>query len=259
MDRVIRLEKVQNLRELGGLPAANEQRVAPGRLFRAGSLYEMTAVDRAALEAMGIRIIIDLRSSFEQQRQSYEWPAGRKVAAPLAEDGAVATIFARFQAGSLSERDIEDWWNLTGVYDIPTRHRDSLHTIFTTLLEAGADEGVLYHCTGGKDRTGIVSALVLDALGVTRQAILEDFLLTNAGARARAAEFIQWMKQATGHALSPEAAYWLAGVKEQWLEEFFRRLADRYGSTAGYLRDELQLGAEDLAALRGRYLEPAAG
>lgn len=259
MGRVIRLEKVQNLRELGGLPAAAGRRVAPGRLFRSGSLHEMTAGDRAALEAMGIRIIIDLRSSFEQQRQSYEWPAGRKVAAPLAEDGAVAAIFARFQAGSLSDGDVEDWWNLTGVYDIPARHRDSLHHIFITLLEAGAEEGVLYHCTGGKDRTGIVSALVLDALGVTREAIFEDFLLTNAGARARAAEFVQWMEQATGHALSPEAAYWLAGVKEQWLEEFFRRLADRYGSTAGYLRDELQVGAGDLAVLRGRYLVPAAG
>ncbi len=259
MGRVIRLEKVQNVRELGGLPTTDGGWVAPGRLFRSGTLHEMTEADRAALEGLGIRIVIDLRSAFEQQRQSYDWPAGRKVAAPLADDGAVAVIFGRFQAASLSEQDLEDWWNLTGVFDIPRDHRESLRTVFRTLLEAGPAEGVLYHCTGGKDRTGVVSALVLDGLGVARPAILEDFLLTNAGARARAAEFMEWMERATGRSLTPEAAYWLAGVKEEWLEEFFRRLAGRYGSTAGYLRDELGVGPEDLAVLRRQYLEPAAG
>lgn len=259
MGRVIRLEKVQNLRQLGGLPTARGLQVVPNLLFRSGTLHEMTTGDRAVLEGLGIRIVIDLRSAFEQERQSYEWPVGRKVAAPLADDGAVAAIFGRFQAGSLSERDVEDWWNLTRVFDIPGDHRDSLRTVFRTLLEAAPAEGVLYHCTGGKDRTGVVSALVLDALGVARPAILDDFLLTNTGARARAAEFIEWMERATGRSLTPEAAYWLAGVKEEWLEEFFRRLADRYGSTAQYLRDELGVGPEDLTALRRQYLEPAVG
>ncbi len=259
MDGVVHLEKVQNLRELGGLPTADGRRVARGRLFRSGSLHEMSEGDRKALEAMGIRLVIDLRSLFEQQRQSYEWPAGRRVAAPLAHDEAVAAIFARVQAGTLSESDVEDWWHLTGVFDIPVEHRSSMRTIFGSLLEAGPDEGVLYHCTGGKDRTGVVSAVVLEALGVTRGAILGDFLLSNVDAEARAAEFIGWMRLATGHAMSPETAYWLAGVKGEWLETLLRGIAERYGSVAGYLRDELGIGAEELAVLRERYLEPAEG
>lgn len=257
MNRVVRLATVRNLRELGGLPAADGRRVARNRLFRAATLSEMSAPDRAALESLGVRVVIDLRSAFEQRRQPYEWSAGPKVAAPLAHDEAVSAIFLRFQQGTLSESDIEDWWNLTRVYDIPTDHRESLRTVFVTLLDAGPTDGVLYHCSGGKDRTGIVSALVLEALGATRRAILDDFLLTNEGARAQAAEFIEWMKRATGRALSPEAAYWLAGVKGEWLEEFFRRLADRYGSAAGYLSDELGLGPDELASLRRQYLEPA--
>lgn len=257
MERVIRLEKVQNLRDLGGLPTGDGRRVVRGRLFRSGSLHEMTPADRSALEARGISVVIDLRSAFEQARHSYEWPAGRRVAAPLAEDEAVAAIFARFGAGTLSEREVEDWWNLTGVFDIPVVHRESLRLAFQTLLAAGPEEGVLFHCTGGKDRAGVAAVLVLEALGVTREAILADFLLTNLGARERAAEFSQWMQQATGHALSPEAAYWLAGVKAEWLEEFFERMTGRYGSLAGYLRRELDVGPGELAVLRAGYLEPA--
>lgn len=257
MERVIRLEKVHNLRELGSLPTADGRRVRRGRLFRSGSLHEMTAGDRAALEALGVCVVIDLRSAFEQARQSYDWPAGRKVAAPLADDGTVAAIFARFQAGDLSEGDIEDWWNLTGVFDIPAAHRDSLRVVFETLLETGSVEGALFHCTGGKDRTGVTAALILESLGVTRPAILADFLLTNREAHARAAEFSQWMEAATGRTLSPEAAYWLAGVKGEWVEEFFRRMKERYGSVPGYLREELGVGPDHLDVLRARYLEPA--
>ena len=257
MSAVGRLEKVQNLRELGGLPTADGRRVVSGRLFRSGSLHEMTTADRAVLEGLGIRIVIDLRSAFEQARQPYEWPAGRKVAASLAQDEAVAAIFGRFQAGTLSERDVEDWWHLTGVFDIPVERRESLRTVFLTLLAAGPTDGILFHCTGGKDRAGVVSALILEALGVTRAAVIGDFLLSNVGAASRAAEFIEWMRRATGRAMTPETAYWLAGVKGEWLETLLGDLAERYGSVTGYLRDELGIGAVEVAALQGRYLEPA--
>ena len=255
MQRGISLGTVQNLRELGGLPAADRCRVASGRLFRSGSLHEASPADRAALEAMGIRITIDLRSAFEQARQSYEWPSGRRVAAPLAHDEAVAAIFARFQGGGLTERDVENWWHLTGVFRLPEEHVSSMRTIFTTLLQAGPGEGVLFHCTGGKDRTGVVAAFLLEALGATRQVILEDFLLTNVGAAARAAEFVEWMKRATGQAMRPEMAYWLAGVKGEWLETLLDQTAARYGSITGYLRDRLGFGGQEVAALRGLYLE----
>ena len=254
MDRAIRLQRVHNARELGGLPAADGRRVASHRLFRSGSLHEMTQADRRALESLGVRIVIDVRSLFEQGRQSYEWPAGRKVAAPLADDETVADIFRRFQAGELSEWDFEDWWNLTGVFDIPIEHRSSVGTIFAALLEAGPGEGVLIHCTGGKDRTGVAVALVLSALGVAREAIVEDFLLTNAEAKERAAEFVAWMRLATGRTLSPERAFWLAGVKGEWIETLLQRMAAGYGSVAGYLSEELNVGPGELAVLQDRFL-----
>ncbi len=65
------------------------------------------------------------------------------------------------------------------------------------------------------------------------------------------------MKQAAGWEMSPEVAYWLAGVKAEWLETLLRSLGERYGSVEGYFRSELGLGPEDLAALREKYLEAA--
>lgn len=254
MDRVLHLERVRNARELGGLPTVDGREIAPGRLFRSGSLHEMSEGDRRALESLGVRVVVDLRSRYEQQRQSYEWPAGRKVAAPLADDEIVANIFRRFEAGTLSEMDFEDWWNLTGVFDIPAEHRSSLGAIFAALLEAGPGDGVLFHCTGGKDRTGVAVAFVLSVLGVTREAIVEDFLLTNAEAVARAAEFVEWMRLATGRTMSPERAYWLAAVKREWLEALLQQMADRYGSVAGYLSEQLGIGAAQLARLQDRLL-----
>ena len=257
MDRVVRLERVPNLRDLGGLPAGNGRRVVSGRIFRSGSLHEMTEADRTALEALGVRIVIDLRSPFEQRHHPHSWPAGRLVLAPLADDGVVAAIFARFEAGTLSGREVEDWWQLTGVLDCPTRHAASIRTIFTTLLQAGPDDGVLYHCTGGKDRTGVVSALILEALGVAREVILSDFLLSNVDAEARAAEFLALLSRTGGSQMSAPAAFALAGVKEEWLDALFRRIAERFGSVESYLTDEVGIGTEGLAALRARYLEPA--
>jgi protein-tyrosine phosphatase len=257
MTRIIHLQTVQNLRELGGLPAAGGRRVAFGRLFRSGSLHQASPADREALEAMGIRVVIDLRSAFEQARQSYEWPSGRKVAAPLAHDEAVAAIFGRFQAETLSPHDMEDWWNLTGVFRLPQDHAGSMRVIFRTLAEVEEGQAVLFHCTGGKDRTGVVAAFILEALGAPRPAIVEDFLLTNEGAQARAAEFVEWIRRATGRAMSLETAYWLAGVKSEWLELLLAQTDQRYGSVAGYLREELGFGPDEVANLRARYLEPA--
>ncbi len=166
----------------------------------------------------------------------------------------VADIFRRFEAGRLSELDVADWWNLTGVFDIPVQHHLSMGTIFATLLEAGPGEGVLFHCTGGKDRTGVTVAFVLSALGVTHDAIVEDFLLTNAEAAEGAAEIMAAVKRATGHPMSPETAYWLAGVKGEWIETLLHRTADCYGSVAGYLSEQLGIGAAELTGLQDRFL-----
>jgi protein-tyrosine phosphatase len=255
----MRPDGVVNLRDLGGIPAAGGRRVVPGRIFRSASLYELTPAGRRALEERRIRTVVDLRSAWEQGHQPYQWPSGRHVAAPLADDAAVSVIWQAFMDGTMTEAAMADWWTTTGVFDAPAIYPKSVRAVFTALLEAAPGEAVLFHCTGGKDRTGAVAALLLRALGALPGAIVADFVASNEtlATPERLEELADRLNRGRSRPLSPEALFALSGVKAEWLDEMFGRLAARYGSVEAYFRDALGLTEADLEALRERYLEPA--
>ena len=255
------LQKVANLRDLGGLPAADRRRVVTGRIYRSGSLHEMTDGDRRALEARRITTVVDLRSAWEQRTRPYDWPAGRHVAAPLASDDSVAAIYGNFMNGTLTEAEMADWWATTGVFDAPAVYPAAVRAVFDALLETPPGEAVLFHCTGGKDRAGVVVALVLRALEVTPEAIEADFLRSNdmLATPERLEELAARLNRGLAGPISREALFAISGVRPEWLEEMFARLAARHGSVEAYLDDALGLTGANLAALRERYLEPAEG
>ncbi|MBN2113176.1 MAG: tyrosine-protein phosphatase [Acidimicrobiia bacterium] len=255
----LHLERVANLRDLGGLPTGDGRRVARGRIYRSGSLHEMTEGDRRALEARRIHTVVDLRSSWEQGHQPYAWSCGRHLAAPLAADDDVVFIWGSFIKGTLTEAEMLDWWTTTGVFDAPAQFPESMGTVFRALLEAAPGDAVLFHCTGGKDRTGAVAALILRALGATPEAITADFVATNQALASpeRLEELAARLNEGRDQPLSPESLFALSGVQAEWLDEMYRRLTLRYGSVEGYLSDALGLSAADLARLREQYLEPA--
>lgn len=255
----LQLERVANLRDLGGLPTGDGRRVARGCIYRSGSLHEMTDDDRRALEARRIRTVIDLRSSWEQGYQPYVWSSGRHLAAPLADDDDVVFIWGSFLKGTLTEAEMLDWWTTTGVFDAPMAFAESMRAVFRALLEAAPGDAVLFHCTGGKDRTGVVAALILRALGATPEAITADFVATNQALASpqRLEELAARLNEGRDQPLSPESLFALSGVKAEWLDEMYRRLARRYGSVEGYLHEALGLTAADLARLHEQYLEAA--
>lgn len=233
-------------------------RVAPGRIYRSASLHEMTAADRSALEERRIRVVVDLRSAWEQSHQPYEWPFGRRIAAPLADDAAVSVIWQAFMDGTMTEAAMADWWSTTGVFDAPAIYPESVRAVFAALLAAAPGEAVLFHCTGGKDRTGAVAALILRALGAAPEAIAADFVASNRqlATPERLEELAARLNQGRDRPLSPEALFALSGVKAEWLDVMFGRLADRFGSVEAYFGDALGLAEADLEALRDRCLEP---
>ncbi|MCU0280541.1 MAG: tyrosine-protein phosphatase [Acidimicrobiia bacterium] len=257
-DPETRMDGVANLRDLGGIPAAGGRRVVPGRIFRSASLHGLTSAGRRALEERRIRTVVDLRSAWEQGHQPYQWPSGRHVAAALADDAAVSIIWQAFMDGTMTEAAMADWWTTTGVFDAPAIYPKSVRAVFAALLEAAPGEAVLFHCTGGKDRTGAVAALLLRALGAVPEAIVADFVASNEtlATPERLEELAARLNQGRGRPLSPEALFALSGVKAEWLDEMFGRLAARYGSVEAYFRDALGLTEADLEALRDRYLEP---
>ena len=259
MGRDLHLQRVVNIRDLGGLPV-DGGRVSPGRIYRSGSLHEMTASDRSELERRKIVTVIDLRSPWERRHHPYDWPFGRVVSAPMADDDLVAAVNERFRSGSIDTRELEDWWRLVGVLDAPMDHAASIRRVFEALLDPAldGDGAVLFHCRGGKDRTGVVAALLLEALGVARAQITADFLLSNEAMNGTAVskDFEDLAAAPWALALPPAALTSLTGVRREWLDELFARIEAGSGSVPGYLSDVLGLGGSDIAALRARYVEP---
>ncbi|OFW65846.1 MAG: hypothetical protein A2Z12_04780 [Actinobacteria bacterium RBG_16_68_21] len=252
--------RIPNLRDIGGRRTADGRRVVANRLYRAGSLQDASDDDRSALVALGVRTVIDLRSEWERRRDPDELPGARVVPAPLVDDAVVAAITARFAAGTLPSAELEDWWNLTRVFQAPEEHVVSMRVIFAALLDSAPDHAVLFHCRGGKDRTGLVAALVLEALGVTREETLADFVAGNSALKdERMAEHLAPIIRTAAHPLTEAALFSLAGVKAEWLHTLFTGIEERFGSVERYLADHVGIGEHGLRQLRAMYLETDRG
>jgi protein-tyrosine phosphatase len=251
MPRTLDLEGGLNARDLGGLSTVDGRRVADGMLFRSGSLHRMRGSDRTVLEQAGVRTIIDLRSNWERRRDPYEW-VGPIVFAPLVSDDQVASIHARFDAGTLTEAELADWWELTRVPHALESRTESIKTIFETLLHS--EVGILFHCTVGKDRTGLVAGLILAALDISARDITDDFTASTAALAHLYDELAARFRTVAGTPLSDTALASLTGVHADWLAGLVNTLRKRHGSVADYLTGPVGMTARDLEALRSRYL-----
>ena len=178
--RLDSLEGVDNFRDFGGYATAGGRRIRPGRLFRSAHHGQATPADLAAIAALDIAVIVDLRRGEERQRTPSRRHDG--FAARLIENEgneAVSDPFVEFiKTSDASEQAFRDY--MLGYYrnaPLDERHLDLFSRYFRALGEA---EGpVLIHCTAGKDRTGLLAALTHHLAGVHRDDLLADYLLTN--------------------------------------------------------------------------------
>lgn len=256
MSTPLHMEGIANIRDLGGMAAAGGREVAPGRLFRSASLHEMTPADRRTLQDLGIRVIADLRSEWERAQQPYEVDFARVVHAPLADDDRALTITRRFMDGTMTSEELENWWELTGIFEAPEDHIQAIRTVFGEVLGLADGEAILYHCRGGKDRTGLITALLLEALGVGRAAMSDDFARSDIlNDRHVDTEESRQMKQALeALQLSPAAFKAITSVDPAWLERLLGGIEQRHGSVQTYLAHRVGIGEEGIAALRRRFL-----
>ena len=154
----VKLENVANARDLGGWTLAGGTKVPYGRVFRSGKLSTATAADLVAIRDLGIRTSIDLRSAAEIRI------SGRDLGGPL---GLATTISAPMTGINSAD----------GYRNMIDNQKSSIATAFRALAD-GSKYPFIIHCTAGKDRTGVVSSLLLDLLGVSRQQIVDDYLLS---------------------------------------------------------------------------------
>ncbi|WP_294308067.1 tyrosine-protein phosphatase [uncultured Sphingomonas sp.] len=245
--RVLPLQGGRNFRDLGGYRTADGRTVKWGLLYRSGQMHDLTPADYVTLQKLGIRTVCDFRDTRERTTEPTLWPAGQTPKV-LSDDYALDMSAMKIPGDPASWTHEQVVTAMSATYPkLLDQFNGQYRRMFAGLL--AGDVPLAFHCTAGKDRTGVAAALLLTALGVPRATIVDDYLLSNrhmAPMPAHPTGF--WAK------LSPEAARTFAGVDRRYMDAVFA-VTDRHpGGTMGYLKDELGLDAAKIAKLRALYL-----
>ena len=171
------------------------------------------------------------------------------------ESAMIDDMRASIKAGTATEAETEALFFGAFSY-IATDYKAEIRSLLDILLAQPEGEAVLFHCSGGKDRTGVATAVVLSALGVTREDIEADFMMSNTlkDPDNAAVKIAAEVNEVRGTSMPAKAVWPSLGVRKAYLDEFYKSVTEDYGSVDGYLRDGLGLTDTDLQALRARYL-----
>ncbi|PEQ10642.1 protein-tyrosine-phosphatase [Novosphingobium sp. PC22D] len=256
--RVIELEGVHNFRDFGGYRVAGGGRLRRGILWRSGQHSKASEADLAAIDALGLSSVFDLRTDRERASHPCRRPAGFSATIHHAQDPGERHAPHIDSAKGLGGEGPESVRRrIVEVYGVIAFRPELQAMVGKHLVELSEDRGPsLVNCMAGKDRTGIAVAIVQLAAGVHRDDIFEDFMLTNTAgnSEARVAAGMETIR-----AISPDAdeaaMRVLMGVEPQYLEAAFAAIEERHGSTDAFLEAGLGFGAARRERLREALVE----
>lgn len=245
--RAVKLEGGSNFRDLGGYPAANGRHVKWGHIYRSADISHLTDADLLALQRRHVALVCDLRGPQEVAQAPDRLPAGaRRVALPAGSEKIDLRLL------SSGAKNVNRDSLMRAAYTNISFFKEKYKPMFDQLVVLPGDEALLFHCTAGKDRTGIGTALVLSALGVDRQTILKDYAATNVYWQAGREQILQRTAQA---GLSAEAMRPMLIANPAYLAGTFAAIDQQYGSVDKYLATVMDLTPQKLAMLRAKYLQ----
>ena len=247
--RAVQLQGTSNFRDLGGYSAAGGKHVKWGHIYRSADISKLTDSDLLALQSRHVALVCDLRGPQEYAQAPDRLPAGvRRIELPAGSE----KIDPRLLSGGAKTIDRDSL--MRAVYTNTSFFPAKYKPMFDELLALDGRQALLFHCTAGKDRTGIGAALVLSALGVNRQTILKDYAATDVYWQAGREQSLQRMAQACLSAAAVEAYRPLMAANPAYLAGTFASIDKQYGSVDKFLASQMDLTPKKLAALRAKYL-----
>ena len=248
--RRLDLEGAHNVRDLGGYPTRDGRRTRWGRFFRADGLHALTRESQDTLIVQGVGVVVDLRLTRELDRQPNVF----------AERPEVKYHHENILGDDFQEPDYPDLGEpadrLVDIYTTVLDRRQPAIRRALSLLADPKGPGALYNCTAGKDRTGIVSALLLGLAGVPCETIVEDYALS---ARFLIGRYVEMVE--TGELTSrrePEEIN-LQTYRDDFcppdaMVRALRHLDDRYGGIEQYVR-AIGVTSSEIVAIRSSLVE----
>jgi protein-tyrosine phosphatase len=256
-ERKLGMEGTPNFRDFGGYRTADDRQVKWGYLFRSGQLATLSDQDLELLAALDLDLVCDFRREEEQQSEPSRFPGEKRprVASLPIIPGSNSRFFEEAESqGSLD-------FNRQAMFDFMVEinrdfaegQSDTYARMFREILDM-EQARFLVHCAAGKDRTGFAAALVLLALGVPRDIVMQDYLLTSRYFKPQ--QEMERLKRKYGmENIESESVLPMLEVHEDYLARALSAIEQNYGSVEQYLSDALGVGPAELSELRARYLD----
>ena len=259
------LKGISNARDLGGMPAADGRVIAPGRLLRSGLLHGATGADLARLKEIPLAAVVDLRTDTEVEHEpdpvkKLEPAAWEHLsvlsssALGITDDESLRTLMPKVEEYLASPMgpSIEFYPSM-----VLSKTSIAIWRRFFEILLSAEKGAVLWHCTAGKDRTGIAGFLTETALGVPQDLVMEDYLASNAHTEPLFEEAVR--VNGFGHVAPKtlEMIHVLYTVSAGYLQVAIAAILAHYGTLDTYFEEALGLDAARIARLRELYLVEA--
>lgn len=269
--QLLPVKGIVNARDMGGYSIGADKHVRKGMLLRSAHLAEATSADLAFLESLGLAKVVDFRTEREKQGVEDKLITGAEyVALPLDASGSEAAKASDEERQKFTRQKRFDMKKVIMKAAFNDRAKKIAQNLYPAILTYPAcmrqmaaflrlvvDAGnvpILFHCTQGKDRTGIASALLLAAIGADRETIVADFDVTNQIYEKDVRKFTRRVRMVGGRADEVAVVKSFIGANTENFVNTLDKIEQEYGSLKGYLLGPMNLTEDDLNILKERYL-----
>lgn len=244
-NREIDVPGVKNFRDLGGLIGENGKRVRRGLIFRSAKFDKILPEGEAVLDALGIRTLVDFRSPGEQRRNPTRYERGnvRRLHLPVFADTPEGFFEERLTPGLTPQGALALMEEANRSF---ARERCAAFRDFFTLFDNPENFPLVFHCTGGKDRTGFAAAMIYSVLGVSDADIRADFLLSQKNTIPRTERSVHRFLEI----VPAETLEVLLTVFPQFLDAALNEINNAWGTRERFLRDALGLTPDRTEKIR---------
>ena len=242
-----------NFRDLGGYKTSDGKTVKWGKVYRSDNLHSLTDEDLKYMERLNIKSVVDFRSDEERNEEPDRLtPDMTPILLPIKfePEGVTENLTRDLTFGNLDSSNLLRDFNIILVKEFTEEYKE----FFRHIVDNGG-EPFLLHCTAGKDRAGFGSAMILTVLGVPREKIIEDYLLTNTYVSDHVDRKLLETELKTFFRADSDNLRKINFVEERYIQAAFDTIDSHWGGMDQYISEGLNLTEEDINKIKDYYLE----
>ncbi len=246
-----------NFRDLGGYKTEDGRTVKWGKIYRSDNLHFLTDEDLKYMKRLNIKSVVDFRSVEERESEPDRLnPDMKQLLLPIKfqpkelDNDSIKNLMKDLTFGDLDSSNLLRDFNIAIVEEFADEYKN----FFRHIIENNA-EPFVFHCTAGKDRAGFASAMILTILGVPREKVIEDYLLTNKYVKDHVDDKMLEIEFKTFFRADTDNLRKINLVEERYIQAAFDTIDSKWGGMDRYISEALNLNDEDILKLQDFYLE----